>query len=75
MSNYNQRPCSVPGCTATIWANPLACFADWQRVPVELREEVWRAWRAQGGDNPRAPSSEYIAACDAAIESVGVAAL
>lgn len=70
MSNVSTRRCTLPGCVVKIRANLLMCFPHWRTVPVELREEVWRTWRAQGGDGNRTMSPEYIAARDAAIESL-----
>jgi len=37
--------CAIEGCGLEIRLDRLMCRAHWYRVPIDLRAEVWSAWR------------------------------
>jgi hypothetical protein len=53
-----------PICNAQIASTLLLCKTHWDRVPRELREKVWKLYRAAPG------SSSHQKACLEAIASV-----
>lgn len=40
--------CPAPDCTVNVSAERLACPRHWYSIPLELRREVWAAYRRDG---------------------------
>lgn len=55
-SNYHR--CPFPGCTQRVPRHLWGCKAHWYRVPHDLRDRLWRAYR---GDD----LAEHAAALEA----------
>lgn len=45
MAVLDTHPCPG-GCGTQVHYNKLACPDDWYRLPVDLRSDINRAWRA-----------------------------
>lgn len=48
------RECPVAGCAHTREPSHVMCRTCWYTVPKELRDEVWRTYRAYGAWDDRA---------------------
>lgn len=59
---FELATCPIDGCPNRHQTNRLMCRRHWFTVPLELRDEVWRAWREEGVSSER-----YREARDAAI--------
>lgn len=40
------RTCPRDGCTKKLSADLFACSPHWYSIPPNVRDEIWRAWRA-----------------------------
>lgn len=38
--------CPRPGCNRRVAADEYACRGDWYALPVDIRQQIWRAWRS-----------------------------
>ncbi len=52
--------CHWPGCTEQVKPAVWGCRTHWYRLPIDLRNKVWRAYRA-GQEETMTPSAEYVA--------------
>jgi len=51
--------CHWPGCTINVQPKLWGCKRHWFMLPRELRDEVWRTYRA-GQEITKTPSDDYI---------------
>jgi hypothetical protein len=51
--------CHWPGCEAQVPPAMWGCRAHWYRIPKELRDKVWKAYRP-GQEERRDPSRAYM---------------
>ncbi len=53
------RECPRAGCTKRISGDLFACSSHWYSLPPEIRDAIWRAWRAyqRDGDLERLASA------------------
>jgi hypothetical protein len=58
--------CPRPGCTTLLGPSKFLCGTDWELVPKELRDEIWRTWDRKRGLGT--PAHEIAIA--AAVESL-----
>lgn len=52
MTKLRTLDCPVQGCDGKRHANEILCKRHWFRLPLRLRQEIWRAFKA-------GPGSEY----------------
>jgi hypothetical protein len=52
--------CPAPECDIAVPLERLACRRDWSRLPLEIRAEIWRAYRAGEAVNHRHATAEAI---------------
>lgn len=57
--------CHWPGCTKQVKPAMWGCAPHWFSLPVEIRNAIWRTFKA-GQEKTMTPSAEYIAAAEAA---------
>lgn len=55
--------CHWPGCTAQVPPAKWGCSKHWFRLPKELRDKVWAAYKPGQEINMR-PSREYLDVAD-----------
>lgn len=53
--------CHWPGCTRRVPPARWGCRPHWYRLPLRLRNLIWREYRP-GQEVTKTPSREYIAA-------------
>jgi len=58
--------CHWPGCTKRVAPALWGCMAHWMKLPQELRNAIWRAYRP-GQEKDKTPSPEYVRAMEATI--------
>lgn len=44
----SRHTCPYPGCMRQVGSDYLACGPHWLMLPLNLRNAIWRAWRAPG---------------------------
>jgi hypothetical protein len=64
-AEQRDRECAAEGCLARCPRHFLMCRDHWYRVPRAIRQQVWRAYKAEG-----VFSEAYTEAVDAAIASL-----
>lgn len=52
--------CHWPGCGRQVPPAMWGCMAHWFRLPVNLRNDIWRTYRC-GQEAEMNPSPEYVA--------------
>lgn len=55
-----KHTCHWPGCTKEVPPKLWGCAPHWFRLPVFLRDAIWRHYRA-GQEISKTPSAKYIA--------------
>lgn len=63
--------CHAIGCSLEVPPKLLMCARHWFMLPENMRQNVWRAYRA-GQEVDKRPSSEYLAVAQRAIAWVEV---
>lgn len=53
--------CHWPGCTQQVAPALWGCRKHWFKLPMRLRQRIWRHYRA-GQEVTKTPSAEYLAA-------------
>lgn len=56
--------CHWPGCTEQVPPAKWGCLKHWRRLPKELQDRIWRAYRP-GQEDTQTPSREYVEAARA----------
>lgn len=56
--------CHWPDCKVVVPPKLWGCKKHWFRLPLKLRNEIWRTYRP-GQEITKDPSSEYLAAAQA----------
>lgn len=51
--------CHWPGCKKLVPPARWGCFKHWNKLPKELKNRIWRAFRP-GQEVDKTPSGEYI---------------
>ena len=64
-----RHTCHAVDCDRSVPPKYLMCSKHWAMVPKPQQRDVWRHYRA-GQEMDKCPSSEYLAAAKAAIETV-----
>lgn len=50
------RPCEiVPGCPVQVPPSMFGCKRHWFMVPKDIRDDVWRTWKARLRGGPAEP--------------------
>lgn len=57
----DRHTCHWPGCGKVVPPRMWGCAHHWFRLPLALRNEIWRTYRP-GQEITKTPSSEYLAA-------------
>ena len=55
-----RHTCHWPGCETKVPAAMWGCKRHWFRLPLALRNRIWRAYRP-GQEVSKTPSAEYLA--------------
>ena len=61
--------CHARRCTKVVQPKMLMCLAHWRLVPKDLQRRVWHTYRT-GQEIRKDPTPAYLAAADAAIDTV-----
>lgn len=61
--------CHAQGCTVEIPPRLLMCWRHWMKVPIPLRDAVWREY-VPGQEVTKTPTREYLQAMRNAINAV-----
>lgn len=56
--------CHWPGCTEQVPPAMWGCRRHWCRLPKDLRDRIWRAYRP-GQEKDQRPGADYVAAARA----------
>ena len=62
-----RHTCHWPGCEKAVPPRMWGCAAHWFKLPLVLRNEIWRTYKP-GQEITKTPSSEYIVAAKAVQE-------
>lgn len=66
-----KHTCHARDCTTPVPPKMFMCKKHWYMVPVELRQQVWAAYRP-GQENNKTPSHSYLVIALNAIEAVAL---
>ncbi len=61
--------CHAHGCKVDVPPRMLMCRKHWRMVPRRLQQQVWAHYE-EGQEDRKDPTTAYLDAADAAIESV-----
>lgn len=61
-----KHTCHWPGCGKSVPPAMWGCRVHWFRLPIEIRNLIWRTYRP-GQETSKTPSAEYVEAAKAAL--------